>query len=98
MGLLTVLQRFRRGSFYSRDRYYYVAAATTTINARPRETSFEILGSMVSYISDVYSPVNITRANISTSALADDTFLLLRVHTSFNSEFGWMRSVSTAAD
>lgn len=82
MGLLTVLQRFRRGSFYSRDRYYYVAAATTTttINARPRETSFEILGSMVSYISDVYSPVNITRANISTSALADDTFSFVYIH------------------
>ena len=29
MDLLTVLQRFRRGSFYSCDRYYYVAATTS---------------------------------------------------------------------
>lgn len=28
MDLLIVLQRFRRGSFYSCDRYYYVAATT----------------------------------------------------------------------
>ena len=29
MDLLTVLQQFRRGSFYSCDRYYYVAATTS---------------------------------------------------------------------